>query len=306
MMNVNITRFFVWVCLAFRTALFASPPDLSAKLNALIEHFHGDAGLYVRHLNTGETVAINADTLFPTASMIKVPILINIFAKIENGELDYATELPWHPDSVNYPCDGGILCSYEPGRTISLDRLISLMITYSDNHASLWLQKMAAGERINQWLDAHGFIGTRMNSRTEGRRGDWEKYGWGQTTPREMANLLVMIREGKAVSKAAGEEMYRVLTRIYWNDTALSQIPPYVQAASKQGAVDESRSGVVLVNAPHGDYVFCVITNNQKDVSWKYENEGFELIRTVSHLLWAHFEPDYGWQPLKESRKYTD
>jgi len=100
--------------------------------------------------------------------------------------------------------------------------------------------------------------------------------------------------------------MYRVLTRIYWNDTALSQIPPYVQAASKQGAVDESRSEVVLVNAPHGDYVFCVITKNQTDVSWKYENEGFELIRAVSHLLWEHFEPDYNLQPLKESRRYAE
>ncbi len=306
MMNANIIRFFVFLCLVFQTALFAAPKELSSKMNALIENFHGEAGIYVRHLKTGETVAINADTLFPTASMIKVPILIKIFEKIENGELDYATELAWHPDSVNYPCDGGILCSYEPGRTISIDRLISLMITYSDNHASLWLQKMATGEGINKWLEAHGFEGTRMNSRTEGRQGDWEKYGWGQTTPREMAKLLVMIRKGKAVSPAASEEMYRVLTRIYWNDIALSQIPPYVQVASKQGAVDESRSEVVLVNAPHGDYVFCVITKNQADVSWKYENEGFALIRAVSHLLWAHFEPGFGWQPPKESRRYAE
>ena len=305
-MKTDVVKFFAFAGLLLCSTLFASPPDLSAKMNALIENFHGKAGIYVRHIKTGETVAINADTLFPTASMIKVPILIKIFEKIETSQLDYATELPWHPDSVNYPCDGGILCSYEPGRKISIDRLISLMITYSDNHASLWLQKMATGEGINQWLDANGFDGTRMNSRTEGRRGDWEKYGWGQTTPREMARLLVMIREGKAVSPVASEEMYRVLTRIYWNDTALSQIPPYVQAASKQGAVDESRSEVVLVNAPHGDYVFCVITKNQRDISWKYKNEGFELIRAVSHLLWEHFEPDFGWQALKESRRYED
>jgi len=116
--------------------------------------------------------------------------------------------------------------------------------------------------------------------------------------------LLVMIREGKAVSPAASEEMYRVLTRIYWNDTALSQIPPFVQAASKQGAVDESRSEVVLVNAPHGDYVFCVIIKNQKDTGWKFENEGYEFIRAVSHMLWAYFEPDYGWQPADGYRKY--
>ncbi len=108
-----------------------------------------------------------------------------------------------------------------------------------------------------------------------------------------MAELLMMIREGTAVSREASEEMYRALTRIYWNDEALSQIPPYVQAASKQGAVSASRSEVVLVNAPHGDYVFCLITNNQEDTSWEDDNAGYVLLREVSRLLWKYFEPDY-------------
>ena len=99
------------------------------------------------------------------------------------------------------------------------------------------------------------------------------------------------------LSGAASEEMYRALTRIYWNDEALSQIPPTVQAASKQGAVRRSRSEVVLVNAPHGDYVFSVITKNQKDKSWGPDNVGFVLIRKVSRLLWKHFEPESDWEP---------
>jgi beta-lactamase class A len=70
-----------------------------------------------------------------------------------------------------------------------------------------------------------------------------------------------------------------------------------VQAASKQGAVDQSRSEVVLVNAPSGDYVFCLITKNQQDESWTYDNEGYVLLRRVSALLWRHFEPDHPWTP---------
>ncbi len=112
-----------------------------------------------------------------------------------------------------------------------------------------------------------------------------------------MARLVTMIRQSQAVSPGADEEMYRILTRIYWNDEALSALPPYVQAASKQGAVDASRSEVVLVNAPHGDYVFCIATKNQADQSWEETNEGWALIRRVSALLWQHFEPDYGWTP---------
>jgi beta-lactamase class A len=91
--------------------------------------------------------------------------------------------------------------------------------------------------------------------------------------------------------------MYRNLVRIYWDSEALSQIPPFVQAASKQGAVDQSRSEVVLVNAPHGDYVFCVITKNQQDESWNSKNEGYLLLRGISRLLWNYFEPDSQWKP---------
>lgn len=286
---------------------FAAPKidkKLTEKLTQLIAGFDGEVGIYVRHLKKNKLVEIQADTLFPTASMIKVPILLKVFDKIDAGELKYDEKLAWYADSINYPYDGSILWSYQEGKTITLNELVSLMITYSDNHASLWLQKMATGEGINAWLDQHGFTSTRMNSRTEGRKQNWEKYGWGQTTPREMAELLVMIREGRAVSPAASEEMYRVLTRIYWNDTALSQIPPYVQAASKQGAVNQSRSEVVLVNAPSGDYVFCVITKNQADTSWEDSNAGYVLLREVARALWEYFEPKHPWRPAAGYERY--
>jgi beta-lactamase class A len=98
--------------------------------------------------------------------------------------------------------------------------------------------------------------------------------------------------------------MYRTLTRTYWDDEALSQIPPTVQVASKQGAVDRSRSEVALVNAPNGPYVFSVITKNQADTTWTADNEGFRLIREVSRTLWRHFEPDSDWRPRESNRQY--
>ena len=110
-----------------------------------------------------------------------------------------------------------------------------------------------------------------------------------------------MIREGTAVSRSASEEMYRVLTRSYWNDESLSELPPWVQAASKQGAVSDSRSEAVLVNAPHGDYVFTVITNHQEDTGWDYDNEGFVLLRNVSRMLWEYFEPESAWHAAPDS-----
>ncbi|MEM9492237.1 MAG: serine hydrolase, partial [Myxococcota bacterium] len=271
-------------------------PRLQAALEAALGDFRGDVGIYVRHLPTGRTAAVRADELFPTASLIKVPILLATFAAIEGGQLDYHGKYTYR-DSLRYPGDD-LLGSFRDGAAITLDKLVMLMITTSDNTASLWLQQLSGtGTAINRWLAARGFVRTRVNSRTAGRQADYQRYGWGQTSPREMAELLIMIREGRAVSAAASEEMYRVLSRIYWDGEALSEIPPTVQTASKQGAIDRSRSEVVMVNAPGGDYVFCVITANQVDQRWTDDNEGFVLLRRISRLLWQHFEPVSSWRP---------
>src|SRR5690606_33675705 len=151
------------------------------------------------------------------------------------------------------------------------------------------LFRSGGGAAINAWLEKNGITHTRVNSRTPGREDAWKRYGWGQTTPREMAQLLTLIRENKVVSPRASERIYRNLTRIFWDGASLSQLPPYVQAASKTGSLDQYRAEVVLVNAPHGDYVFCVVANNMNDTRWTSDNAGNVLLRDVSRMLWNYF-----------------
>jgi beta-lactamase class A len=272
-------------------------PDsrLQQKLEEIFKGFKGDAGVYVRNLTTGQTAAIQPDTLFPTASMVKVPILCAVFDKIDKGELKYSQELVYR-DSLKY--DDGVTGSFRDSTKIVLSEVVMLVITLSDNTASLWLQQLAGtGATINEWLERNGFHQTRVNSRTPGREAIREKYGWGHTTPREMAELVALIYEGRAVSPDASEQMFRVLSKPYWDGEALSQLPPTVHVASKSGAVNASKSEVVLVNGPSGDYVFCIITKNQQDQRWEPDNKGYVLIRNVSRMLWEYFEPDWMWKP---------
>jgi len=265
---------------------------LETAILGLIQGFNGEVGVYVRHLSSNTAVGVNENKIFPTASMVKVPILVKIFDKIEAGALTMDSVVIFNKSLINYPWKGDdALARFNDGEDITISKLLTHMITFSDNHASLWLQDIAgSGTAVNTWLKENAFVHTRVNSRTIGREAEYEEFGWGQTTPREMAELLVMIRESRAVSPSASADIYRHLTRIYWDDEALSQIPPTVQAASKQGEVSQSRSEVVLVNAPGGDYVFCIITNNQADKRFTQDNEGFILIRSLSKLLWQHFE----------------
>jgi len=279
-------------------------PRLQQALEAAVQGFHGGVGVYVHHFRTGATAAISADDTFPTASMIKVPIMIGVFDAMQAGRFGFNDTAPEPRARAKYPEDD-ISAGLSDTARITVARLLTLSLTYSDNSASLWLQQLAGtGTAINTWLQEHGFSVTRVNARTAGREAAYDGWGWGQTTPREMARLVTLIRQGQVVSPAASEEMYRTMTRSFWTGEALSQLPPTVQAASKQGAVDQSRSEVVLVNAPSGDYVFCVITKNQEDQSERPDNEGYVLLRRVSALLWKHFEPDHPWAPAPGAERY--
>jgi beta-lactamase class A len=276
---------------------FAQKTDkkLQAKLEEAIRGFNGDIGIYVKNLKTGRQVAINADTVFPTASIVKVSILLGIMDKIEKGELKYDQSLIYK-DSLLY-AGSDILGSFKTDEKILLKKVMMLMMTTSDNTASLWLQSLAGtGTRINQLLDSLGFTSTRINSRTPGRESIREVYGWGQTSPSEIGRLIEMVYRNKVFSPAACDRMMRCMSRNYWDENeAISQIPPYVEVFSKNGCVNAVRSEVLLVNAPHNPYVFCIFTKNNKDVSWAHANEAWTLARKVSALLWDYFEPKDKW-----------
>lgn len=207
---------------------------LANEIQNAIHTFKGDIGVYVKDLRNGKTVGINADTVFPT-SMVKIPILIGIMDKINGGTLTYHQELLYR-DSLLY--EGvDILGSFKDSEKTELSKVLMLMLTMSDNTASLWLQRLAGGgTRINQILDSMGFLKTRVNSRTPGREEARTAYGWGQTTPREMATLLERIYRGTVISKGASDRMLRSLNRNYWDAVSISQLPPYAAVFSKNGA----------------------------------------------------------------------
>jgi beta-lactamase class A len=269
---------------------------LFKKISEAITGFNGDIGIYIKNLRTGKTVTINADTIFPTASIVKVPIMIGVTQKLFSGELSYDS-LFTYKDSLLYE-GSDILGSFKTGEKILLKKMLMLMLTTSDNTASLWLQSIAGtGTRINQLLDSLGFINTRVNSRTPGREANRTKYQWGQTTPYEMGALLEKIYRNEVFSKEYCDRMMRILGRNYWDvDEAISQIPPYIEVFSKNGCVNAVRSEVMIVNAPHNPYVFSIFTKNNKDTKWSHDNEAWALARKISRLLWDYFEPKDKWE----------
>lgn len=272
------------------TTSFAQKIDkkLQREIEQTIQGFNGSIGVYIKNLENNKIVSINSDTIFPTASMVKIPILIGLMDKINKGELDYHQQLMYR-DSLLY-AGVDILGSFKDSERIELGKVMMLSLTMSDNTASLWLQSLAGkGTRINEILDSLGLKYTRVNSRTPGREANRSEFGWGQTTPKEMATIMEKISKGEIISKERSAQMLRLLGRNFWDEQAISQIPSDVFIASKNGAVNESRSEVLFVNGRGAKYIFCVCTKNNKDESWQNSNEAWTLTRKLSKIVWDHF-----------------
>jgi len=263
---------------------------LEKQIRELVSGFHGTVGIYVHELKKDRVASFNADTIFPTASVVKIPIMIGIMDRIQNKELEFH-QVMIYKDTIRYDPGEDVLASFKPDEKILLSKLMLLSISLSDNTASLMLQGIAGGgQRINFLMDSLGYLYTRVNSRTPGREKDREIYGWGQTTPREIARLMEQIEKGEILSQRSSDRMLRTLGRQYWDEDAISQIPPNIFVASKSGAVDESRNEILYVNAPN-PYIFSIFTKDNKDQSWDYNNEAWVLTRKLSALLFTYYNP---------------
>ncbi|HET7115254.1 MAG TPA: serine hydrolase [Hanamia sp.] len=286
----------IFLLVSISVAAQKTDMHLQNEISNLLQGFHGDVGVYVYEIQKNKIAAVNADTIFSTASMVKVPIFIGLMHKIHNGELTYHQEMLF-TDSVRYSEGEEILASFKDSSKIPLNVLVMLMMSMSDNGASLWLQGLSGGgTQINKYMDSLGMKYTRVNSRTPGRKENYNQYGWGQTTPREMATLMKLIIENKIIDKQISDRMLRMMSRQFWDEDAISQIPPDVFVADKSGAVDQSRDEVLYVKGAH-PYIFCICTKNNKDTSWEHDNEAWVLTRKLSALLWKYFNPKSKWQP---------
>jgi len=274
---------------------------LEKQIMDLVSGFHGTVGIYVHELKKDRVATLNADTVFPTASVVKIPIMIGIMDRIQNKELEFH-QVMIYKDTIKYDPGEDVLASFKPDEKILLSKLMLLSISLSDNTASLMLQGIAGGgQRINFLMDSLGYLYTRVNSRTPGREKDREIYGWGQTTPREIARLMEQIEKGEILSQRSSDRMLRTLGRQYWDEDAISQIPPNIFVASKSGAVDESRNEILYVNAPN-PYIFSIFTKDNKDQSWDYNNEAWVLTRKLSALLFRYFNPGVRYEAAPTSR----
>src|SRR5579859_3615280 len=169
----------------------------------------GVMGVYAIDLTTGNTIASNADEIFPTASTIKIAILAELFHQAQQGKLNLSDI--YTLKSSDLVGGSGISSAFTPGVTkLTLRDLAALMISVSDNSMTNIIIDRIGIDNVNALLDSLGLSHTRLRRKmmdikaaAEGRENT--------STPHEMSQLLEALYRGEVLNKQFTEDFFNLL-----------------------------------------------------------------------------------------------
>jgi beta-lactamase class A len=265
---------------------------LRRALDALADPHRGVVGYAVRDLDAGWELARRGDEPFPTASLIKVPVLVTVFDLVRQGRLSLDDRLTVLP--IDVVPGAGILQHLHPGITITVRDAAWLMTTISDNTATNLLLDRIIIRRVWDKMEALGLPRSKVHSKSFLRNSSVAmdssvKYGLGVTTPREMAQLFALLADGKAVSPAADSAMLDMLAA----NEDLQLLQRYVsgvRAPHKTGATDAVRTECTLWYLP-ARVVACVLTRENADTRWVLDSEPQLLLARLGETIVRAFLP---------------
>lgn len=278
--------------LAVPAAAAAQQPlrSLRPAIEERIARHRGVVGLAAIDLDTGDTLSIRGDEPFPTASVIKVPVLVEVFHQVEKGRL--RLEDPIVLLEADKRPGSGLLQFLSAPLQITVRDAAFLMIALSDNTATNLLVDKIGIRAVGVRMDSLGLPRTELHSKVFDRASSVApdssaRWGLGVTTPNEMARLLAMIHRGEAVSPEASREMVRMLRAQFYTEGLPRYLPPGTTVAHKTGSINESRHdcGIISSREPKRDFVLCVLTKENQDTSWRIDNEAQVLIADLARIV---------------------
>lgn len=211
----------------------------------------------IRDLERRRLLNIEASRRFPSASVIKVTILIELLARCEEGDFSLSQQIAYDPnDRVE---GSGVLQSMHAGVSLTLEDLALLMIVVSDNTASNMLIGLLGCDRINQRLVGLGLTLTRLErkfydfeARAQGKD-NWLAAG-------EMADLLAAVEMRRVVSPAVCEKTLEIMHKQQFVSKIPALLPPDTRVANKTGSISTASHDAGIIYAPSGPIALCVLT----------------------------------------------
>jgi beta-lactamase class A len=270
----------------------ADTASLRRVLDSIADRHRGVVGYAVVDVESGDRISRRGDEKFPTASLIKVGVLVTLFDLVAKGQMSLGD--PLTVLAIDQMEGSGVLQYFHSGATITVKDAAWLVSTISDNTATNLLLDRINIRRMWVKMDSLGLPGTRIHSKVNLRNTSVAmdssvKYGLGVTTPNEMARLFELLARGRAVNPEADSTILHMLE----HNTANFMLQRYaggVRAAFKDGETNQNRTECTLWYLRRR-VVACVMTRENKDERWVIDNEAQVAMAHMGSAIIRAFGP---------------
>lgn len=263
--------------------------DLDQRVRAAVAQFKGKVNLYAKNLDTGAVYSLAGEEMVPTASTIKIAVLIEAFARVTEGKAKWTDELILTKEKK--VGGAGILQEFSDGLHLSLRDAVNLMMILSDNTATNLVIDVLSADAVNARMEQLGFKDTRLMRRVfgggvsaEGKKEENKRFGLGRTSPREMVAILEKIERGEIVSPAAAKEMIELMKREQGTN-GIWRGQWRLPKATKSGALDALRSNIGIIYHPRGRIALAITCDQMPEVDWTVDNPAMLLMSKLSEIV---------------------
>lgn len=273
--------------------------NLEERILPLVRAHKGIVAVAVREMANGECYYFNPDQPLPTASLIKFPVMIEVYQQVLEGKLKLDDMLTLR-EADKVPGSGILTYHFSDGATFCVRDAVRLMIAFSDNTATNMLLDKIGIPSTNRRMLGWGFPNTRLNAKvfrgatTTVDAERTKKFGLGSTTAREMVDLYEKVYRGQVVSPQACREMIEHLKKCEDKTKLKRFLPEDLPVAHKSGYVTEARTDAGILFLPTGPVAVCVLTAENEDRSWKTDNAANVLIGRVAEEAYHYFMSKHG------------
>jgi beta-lactamase class A len=281
-----------------------STPPADDGVAREVRQFTGIMGVSATNLLTGEQINIDADRRFPTASTIKTAIMLEVYAQAADGRL--TLDAPLALTKADKVGGSGVLNGLHDGLPLTIRDLLHLMIALSDNTATNMLVARVGTKNVDDRLASYGLHETRLFRPTfrDGRADVFpeleQEFGLGMTTPRDMARLMALIADGRAVNPEASAAMLQTLRQQQDRAMIPRLLPGNVQVGNKTGTDEEKhaaadgvkhhvRADAAIVTGKNVKYVIAIYARDVQDTRWSVENDAVTTAARISKLVYERF-----------------
>lgn len=286
--------------------------DLTTTLKHLGSRFSGRFGLAARNLATGEEVMVGAEDILPTASVIKLPVLVELYRQVAGGSLDLEVRIPLTAEDRRG--GSGILKDLDAGLSPTLRDLAHLMIVLSDNTATnLAIDAVGGIDAVNTTMDDLGLTSIRLHNRI-----DFEAIGddvrrLGESSARDMCALLTGIAQRSVFGAEVSEPVETVLGAQQYLDqlaryldvmpyAAELGLEPRITVACKTGFFPGTRVDAGIVRfVDGGGFSYAVFSHGADDPTFLPEAEGAVFAGLVGKALVQEWWPQGSPVPVVDT-----